>query len=57
MNHQSQQKVLFVQTFIVFHNMMQTTWPSSGNTTVCGICGRKSKTLSIIKRNEISFFT
>jgi len=29
MNHQSQQKVLFVQTFIVFHNTLQPTWPSS----------------------------
>jgi len=44
MNCHSQQKFLFVQTFSVFHNMLQPTWPSSGNTTVYEICGRKSTT-------------
>lgn len=39
-------KNLFIlsQRFSVFYNMCRSTWPSSGNTRVYGIHGRKLST-------------
>jgi len=46
----------FFQRFGVFYNMWWPTYPSSGNTTVYRLCGRKLAKQSIIQRNKISFF-
>jgi len=43
MNHQSQQKFFF-HIFSAFYNIFQQTWPSSGNTAVYGIHGRRLAT-------------